>query len=256
MPTLEQFITDTNNASSAEEIFSLYQKALKQYGYDGICYCLVTDLPTYGLKADHGIMQNYPEEWTDHYAQNNYKSIDPVLQFCFKTNKTFSWDALVESKELESDEKLLMNQAKEANLHNGLAVPIHGLNGELTAIGLASTSGNADMHQDTLSTIRALSLQFHTTYTEKEAHLSEVDRLKIIEARHNIQLTDKEREILLWMSEGKSDPVIAEIIGISYATVRYHIKNIFQKLGVNERTLAVVVAIRRGLIMPTYLKRL
>lgn len=256
MISLEQFIEETNRASSSEKIFSLYQKALGQYGYDSICYCLVTDHPTYGLKANHGAMQNYPDDWIKYYFENDYKSIDPVLQFCFKTNEIFSWDALIQSKELANDEQLLMDQAAEAKLLNGLAVPIHGLKGELTAIGIASTSGKAEMKKDILSKIRALSIQFHAAYIEKESQLTKIERLKLIEDRQKIQLTEREREILLWMSEGKSDPVISEILGISHATVRFHINNIFKKLGVNERILAVVVAIRYGLILNSYIKRI
>lgn len=251
---LEKFIEDTNKATNSEEIFLLYQKALSNFGYNGICYCLVTDHPTYGLKANHGAMQNYSNEWINHYTQKKYKQIDPVLQFCFKTQDIFSWDKLVEQKELANDEATLMSEAKEAGLLNGLAMPVHGLNGELTAIGLASTDGGIDINKDMLCKIRALSIQFHLAYIEKEA--VPTASTKTIIADKNISLTDREREILLWMSEGKSDSIIAEIVGISYATVRYHTNNIFYKLGVNERTLAVVKAIRHGLILPTYLKRI
>jgi DNA-binding CsgD family transcriptional regulator len=45
--------------------------------------------------------------------------------------------------------------------------------------------------------------------------------------------------------------VIADILMIKHSTVRFHIKNIFHKLEVNERTLAVVKAIKLGLITPT-----
>lgn len=256
MSLLEQFIEDTNKASSSEEVFLLYQKALKHFGYDGICYCLVTDHPEYGLKANHGAMQNYPDEWINHYANKSYKEIDPVLQHCFKTTQIFSWDRLVEVKDLADDERLLMSEAREANLLNGLAMPVHGLNGELTAIGLAGSNGPIDLNKDLLDKIRALSLQFHMAFLEKEASTVGFARSDIIIGMQNISLSDREREILLWMSEGKSDSVIADLLGISYATVRYHMNNIFCKLGVNERTLAVVKAIRHGLILPTYLKRI
>lgn len=251
---LEQFIENTNKARSSQEIFDLYQKALNYYGYDGICYCLVTDHPEYGLKANHGAMQNYPDEWIKHYTHKKYKEIDPVLQFCFKTNNIFSWDQLVSNKELAQDEKILMQEAQDAKLLNGLAVPIHGLNGELTAIGLASKNGGIDLNKDMLCKVRAISIQFHMAYLEKEAITFNTYPLK--SHRKHIILSEREREILLWMSEGKSDSVIADILGISYATVRYHMNNIFQKLGVNERTLAVVKAIRLGLILPTYLRRI
>ncbi len=256
MISLEQFIEETNRAKTSQEVFTLYQGALNQYGYDSICYCLVTDHPTYGLKANHGAMQNYSDDWVKHYSENNYKSIDPVLQFCFKTNHIFSWDDLVKSKELANDEETLMNQAADAKLLDGLAVPIHGLNGELTAIGIAGSSGHADTHRDVISKIKVMSIQFHEAYMEKESQLTELERLKLAEHRQKIQLTDREREILLWMSEGKSDFIISEILEISHATVRFHVNNIFRKLGVNERILAVVVAIRYGLILNTYMRRI
>ncbi|MGH1376252.1 MAG: helix-turn-helix transcriptional regulator [Alphaproteobacteria bacterium] len=248
MISLEQFIERTNAASSAEDVFSLYQQVLKQYGYDSICYCLVTDHPSLGLKANHGIMQNYSEEWVNHYNKSEYKSIDPVLQYCFSTNRPFTWQGLMDTEKLLDDERLLMNEAKEAKLLDGVAVPIHGVNGELAAIGLANTSGNVEVTKDTLSKVRAISFQFHMAYAEKES---------MVEQEYtNVKLTDREREILLWVSEGKSDPVIADIIGVSYPTIRYHMNNVFHKLNVNERTLAVVKAIRHGLILPSYISRL
>ena len=66
-----------------------------------------------------------------------------------------------------------------------------------------------------------------------------------------VHLTEREREILSWAAEGKSDAVIADIIGISHATIRFHLNNIFRKLQANERTLATVKAIRLGLIFPS-----
>ncbi|MGH1455241.1 MAG: helix-turn-helix transcriptional regulator [Alphaproteobacteria bacterium] len=256
MVSLERFIEDTNKASTSKSIFELYKKALGDYGYDGICYCLVTDHPTYGLHANHGEMQNYSDDWVQHYAEKNYREIDPILQHCFKTNQIFSWDNIIQSKNLAKDELLLMNEAREANLLQGLALPIHGLNGELAALGLASTGGTAEINKDVLSKIRALSVQFHIAYMESETRISHEYRENVLTKNTNIILSEREREVLLWMSEGKSDSVISEILGISYSTVRYHTNSLFIKLGVNERTLAVVKAIRHGLIMPTYLKRI
>ena len=56
----------------------------------------------------------------------------------------------------------------------------------------------------------------------------------------------------MWAAEGKSNSVIAEILGVSHATIRFHMNNIFKKLDANERTLATVKAIRQGLILPSY----
>jgi DNA-binding CsgD family transcriptional regulator len=61
-------------------------------------------------------------------------------------------------------------------------------------------------------------------------------------------LTSREKEILLWVKEGKSAWEISSILGISRNTVKFHLKNIFRKLNTTSRSQAVVVAFGRGLI--------
>lgn len=51
-------------------------------------------------------------------------------------------------------------------------------------------------------------------------------------------LTPREMEILHWIAEGKRDKEIAEILGLSWRTVKTHAVRIFQKLGVETRTAA------------------
>jgi DNA-binding CsgD family transcriptional regulator len=61
-------------------------------------------------------------------------------------------------------------------------------------------------------------------------------------------LTPREIEILRLAAEGNSRPQIAEALGISPLTVKTHFENIFEKLGVSDRTAAVAESIRTGLI--------
>ena len=61
-------------------------------------------------------------------------------------------------------------------------------------------------------------------------------------------LTRREIQVLQLVSQGKRNKEIAAILGLSEDTVPVHVKNIFAKLKVNERTAAVNVALRRGII--------
>ena len=54
-------------------------------------------------------------------------------------------------------------------------------------------------------------------------------------------LTAREQEVIHWVSEGKSNPEIAIILGISPHTIKDHLKQIYQKLEVENRTSAVRV---------------
>jgi DNA-binding NarL/FixJ family response regulator len=62
------------------------------------------------------------------------------------------------------------------------------------------------------------------------------------------QLTPREREILSCLAQGKSGQEIAEALNIAPLTVRTHIRNVIEKLGVHSRLEAVTSAIRKGLI--------
>ena len=65
---------------------------------------------------------------------------------------------------------------------------------------------------------------------------------------NNYQLTDIEKEILQFLTEGLPMPRIAEKIFLSYHTVRDHVKNIYQKLHVASATEAVAKALKEKLV--------
>jgi len=61
-------------------------------------------------------------------------------------------------------------------------------------------------------------------------------------------LTRREVEVLCLVRDGRRNKQIADELGISENTVNFHIKNAVDKLQANDRTHAVIVAVRRGLI--------
>ena len=63
-----------------------------------------------------------------------------------------------------------------------------------------------------------------------------------------VTLTDREIELLQLVAEGASNTSIAQMLSISTNTVKYHLRNIMQKLDAQNRTEAVTNAIRAGII--------
>ncbi|WP_299967909.1 DNA-binding response regulator [uncultured Roseobacter sp.] len=57
-------------------------------------------------------------------------------------------------------------------------------------------------------------------------------------------LTPREAEVLYWLSMGKTNRDIAQILGLSSRTINKHLEQVFQKMGVDNRTSAAVVADR------------
>jgi two-component system NarL family response regulator len=71
---------------------------------------------------------------------------------------------------------------------------------------------------------------------------------KLAERMETNRLSKRELEILLHLSSGKSNKLIARSAGIEVGTVKFHVNNILSKLNVASRTEAAIVAARRGLL--------
>jgi DNA-binding NarL/FixJ family response regulator len=68
------------------------------------------------------------------------------------------------------------------------------------------------------------------------------------DATTDYQLTSKEKELLQQLVDGRSYKMIADVMSISFQTVKTHMKNIYKKLHVNSSTEAVAKAIKQKLV--------
>ncbi|AXC13851.1 two-component response regulator [Acidisarcina polymorpha] len=72
--------------------------------------------------------------------------------------------------------------------------------------------------------------------------------IQLVEQGKRVELTPREREVLLEMAQGLRNKEIAARLNISEATTRTHVDNIVGKLGASSRTEAVVSAAQRGFL--------
>jgi DNA-binding CsgD family transcriptional regulator len=59
----------------------------------------------------------------------------------------------------------------------------------------------------------------------------------------SLGLTEREAEVLLWVAQGKTNAEIALILGAAENTVKKHLQNIFEKLGLESRHAATIRAL-------------
>ncbi|NVM57011.1 MAG: response regulator transcription factor [Desulfobacterales bacterium] len=67
------------------------------------------------------------------------------------------------------------------------------------------------------------------------------------------ELTRRERQVLLLICRGMANKEIARELCITVKTVEWHVTNVLGKLGADNRTQAVVIALEQGLLGPAEL---
>ena len=71
---------------------------------------------------------------------------------------------------------------------------------------------------------------------------------KLVQRMSNPELSDRELEVLRLMGQGMSNSEIATALTIGESTVKSHVNRILSKLGVSDRTQAVITAVKRGIV--------
>ncbi len=80
-----------------------------------------------------------------------------------------------------------------------------------------------------------------------QKHIPPAVGAKLAERMSSPDLSDRELEVIRLMALGKSNHDISTDLNISESTVKFHINRILSKLGVSDRTQAVIVALKRGI---------
>jgi len=93
--------------------------------------------------------------------------------------------------------------------------------------------------QEILSAIRQVGLG--------KNHIPQAVGAKLAERAQFPDLTESERQVLQRLATGRSNQEIAIALSVTEGTVKFHVKNILSKLGVDNRTEAAIVALKRGL---------
>jgi DNA-binding NarL/FixJ family response regulator len=101
-----------------------------------------------------------------------------------------------------------------------------------------------DMLQNPFQWIRALGGAIETNQRSDQQQDEIIIRIEIAS---DIALTERETDVLRLLLEGRANKEIANSLGISVRTVKFHLDNLYSKIGVNSRVEAVVFALQRGL---------
>jgi DNA-binding CsgD family transcriptional regulator len=235
---LQTFIEASNKAANASELVTVWQKSMTALGFDRVLFSLLTDHDVIGRKAGHIVAVNFPKEWLARYFEGGFEL---MRQHMFATEGAFGWDRVVKDTKLKTLQIGLFNEGPSTGFYNGIGIPLRGPLGGIAGITAAGRAGDVVLSEDLLDYARLISQQFYKTFLRFEAKS---------DGKRNVSLTDREKEVLVWYSQGKAQPDIAIIMAITPSMVQLYLKNIFIKLGVQNGRVAVLKAATMGLIFP------
>jgi DNA-binding CsgD family transcriptional regulator len=239
---LGTFIEAANKAETVDELFKLIEAAAASLGFEYVAYGALSNCGGIASSTESApaIFLNYPEEWRKHYFENRYQEIDPVVTRTASMDRPYIWSDWRKTGILTTREHKVLDEASDAGLKEGMGIPLHGPFGSVAVASFASRYHAIDAVA-VLPRLRVIASQFHARFGTLELTSTAEEAIPT--------LTPQQRKCLIWVSLGKSSWDISTILGISENTVNFHVKEILRKLSTSSRTVAVVKAIRLGLII-------
>jgi LuxR family quorum sensing-dependent transcriptional regulator len=229
------FVQRLQQLTDYDEICRLVTSELEWFGYTHVS-CIT--MPGPGQDQSECLLMNTrPKDYVENYIEKNHVARDPVIKELRRTLNPYSWSDIRDRGDLTRSERVIMDEAREFEVRDGLTIPIMTLSGSVTLFCPCGREPNVS--QRARAAIEIIGV--YTNHALKRA-IRQRQREEAVRA----PLTPREREIMQWVASGKTDDEIADILSISTTTVTTHVEHAKQKLDAFRRTYAVVQAIRYG----------
>lgn len=229
------------NCNTVEELHTSATAIAREMGFEHFLYGVQVN--TSLTRPYRFILSCYPEVWRKHYDEEGYANIDPTVSHCAKTSTPIVWKNEIFKGRKEAR---VRSEAKDCGLVSGASFSVHGGRGEAAMLSLATSRESREAQDDILAVMGKA--QLLTCYLHEAVQRVVLSKGPV--PLKKINLTDREKECLLWAAEGKTGWEIANIVSISERTVTFHLQNAAQKMGVVNRQQAISRALSMGLIEP------
>lgn len=230
------FIEGIAEATNVDAMLESLRRVVGGFGFDSF---LLTGVPDPGRRIDGYIMlSGWNESWLERYVSQDYVQIDPIARRLQTATDPFVWSEVTEGGALSSAARRVMDEAAAIGMRDGLCVPLYDLDGRRSVLSLAASS--IDLSPADRGVLHLVGMYAQNRIREVVEGEGETPERPALSRR--------ERECLQWIAGGKTSWEIAAILNLSQSTTEGYITSAMRKLGAANRTQAVAMGIRRGLI--------
>ena len=222
-------------AGSSEATFETVLSEVNKLGFRYCSFGMKGPLP---LATPRALWRsNYPAGWQQRYQEQDYVRCDPTVALAFVSDGVILW-----SDELFAACPQMRAEACSFGLVHGWAQPRHDSHGIVSLLSCVRSDPPISDEELKAKNERLQWLSF-LCHESMLSHWGATLRNS-----PESELSNRELEVLRWSCDGKTSADMAEIIGVSEATVNFHMRNACLKLGTPNKTAAAVRAALMGLL--------
>jgi len=190
------------------------------------------------------ISHRLEDEFWENYTTCDHIKIDPIIAQSIEYSMPIKWRdtyTVYRNKKNNSQVEKLIKNMESYGLYNGITFAFNKKDSPHTFIvfSLCMKSFNYDA-----VLIHRLNILLPYAYKA----IQKLFPPDTISSSLSQNLTSREREVLKWVTQGKTSWETGKILSITERTVKFHLNNTYQKLNVTNRTQAITTALDHGLI--------
>lgn len=221
---------------SESQITDYTLKKIEQYGFNYFHFKFSPRFTSMPLLSN--MLSNYPNEFIKTFERTHYTHKNPIIAHCHFSISPIAWD-----DELFCESPEIWQECQAHGLKHGWSQSVHDASGGVSILSLARSYPplTEDEFTEKAANVLWLCNQLHSFMSARSnprlRELPPISRLSI-----------RESEVLKWTAEGKTASDIAMILSLTTRTVNFHISSAIRKMGANNKTSAVVIATKSGLL--------
>lgn len=238
---MKSYLHFLSNCQSIEELWEKHCQKMAEYGFDRLLYGFTRfrSHASLGDPEDAIILTNHSKDYTDVFIGEAFYFHAPMTNWALQHEGSCSWRILAEmarASGLTDAERRVIEFNQKMGVTAGYTISFKSVSARSKgAIGLTARPGLTQDDVDAIWEKHGRDLQLANT----------IAHLKILTLPHhtpNRALTKRQREALEWVGDGKTMQDIAELMGLSAATVEKHLRLAREALAVETTAQAVLKA--------------
>jgi DNA-binding CsgD family transcriptional regulator len=220
-------------------LFENFEEALKVYGFDYSVFIFFPPRKEAGEIKPCCPYFNVQEKIISAYLENELYKIGPVFEKAKTTGRPVIWDDIFQDNNVEEKYpvlKKLLEVLRGYGYMNALTIPTFGFSNSFGFISLASRDRELNSKDPDLVVLTHVCIDLLHQYM----------RITKQDVDGHPKLTDREKEVLRWVLQGKSNSVIASIMDISEHTVDTYVRRSIKKTQASSKWSAAMTAVLNG----------